>query len=367
VNDAQQIENPALHVDGKIQFAAGDCAKCHGSAENPAPPVDTSGNLQPSAIGVGAHQAHLSGGNSSRPLACGECHTVPASAESPGHVDGLPAEVMLTGVASAFGHQPSWDHQLTTCGDTHCHGPGSTPSVSPSWIAAAPLACTSCHGTPPPAPHPQITDCSRCHGDVVAADDVTITDRSRHVDGNVDVKFDSSSTACHGSTNPAPPFDLSGSSATSSPGVGAHQAHVLGSARARAVQCNECHVVPDDVFAPGHLDSSLPAELAFSGVAAAFGGTPSYAAGACTNTSCHGGAFPSGHASGGTNLAPSWTQVDGTQAACGSCHGLPPPGPHPLGSLNPICNACHQNVLADNTTFIDPSLHVNGVVDFLVP
>jgi hypothetical protein len=77
--------------------------------------------------------------------------------------------------------------------------------------------------------------------------------------------------------------------------------------------------------------------------------------------------FPEGHASGGSNTAPSWTTVDGTQAACGACHGLPPPRPHPKAELNPVCNACHKNIASDNTTFLRPELHVDGIVTFELP
>ena len=359
---------PALHVDGKIQFSAGGCGDCHGSGSDPAPPPDTSGSTSPTAIGVGAHAVHLSGGASGRALACGECHVVPTAVDSPGHADALPAEVVFTGVATASSHTPTWDRALLRCADSWCHGP-SAASVAPSpeWTSAAPLGCGSCHGTPPPAPHPQIDDCSRCHGDVVAPDDVSIMDRSRHVDGVVDLAFDTACTACHGSVNPAPPVDLSGATATTSAGVGAHQTHVLGTVRARAVPCAECHSVPSTVLEAGHVDSFPPAELIFSGAAVAFGGAPSYAAGSCQNTSCHGGVFPKGHASGGSNTAPVWTTVDGSQSACGTCHGLPPPPPHPLGSLNPVCSACHENIASDNLTFVNPELHVDGVVTFTVP
>jgi predicted CxxxxCH...CXXCH cytochrome family protein len=238
---------------------------------------------------------------------------------------------------------------------------------SPTWVTAGSLGCTSCHGLPPPAPHPQITDCSRCHGDVVAADNRTIVERNRHVDGIVDVTLDARCTTCHGGVNPAPPLDLSGQSSTSSPGVGAHQTHVAGTPRSRPVPCGDCHDTPSDVFDPGHLDTPPPAEVVFNGAAVAFGGTPSYAGGTCQGTSCHGGAFPAGHASGGSNTTPLWTLVDGTQATCGACHGLPPPAPHPRGDLNPTCGACHENIAPDNLTFLRPELHVDGVVTFTIP
>jgi predicted CxxxxCH...CXXCH cytochrome family protein len=368
VDSQQRIIAPNLHVDGQIQFTTGDCTSCHGSGDDPAPPKDTLGNELVSALGVGAHQAHLLGGANSRALSCSECHVVPESAEATGHADPLPAEVAFTGVALGQGHVPSWNRDSASCADSFCHAPSPLSTAPlPIWTQPGPLPCNGCHATPPPAPHPQLDDCSRCHGEVVAEDDVSMLDRTRHVDGVVDVAFNPSCTSCHGGANPAPPVDVAGHTATTFPGVGAHQSHVLGSVRARAVPCVECHQVPTTVLEQGHLDSALPAEIVFSGASIAFGGTPSYAAGACQNTSCHGGIFPKGHLSGGSNTAPIWTQVDGTEAACGSCHGLPPPAPHPVGSLNPVCNACHQNIAPDNSTFLFPELHVDGTVTFTLP
>ncbi|MGE0328893.1 MAG: hypothetical protein AB7S68_41645, partial [Polyangiaceae bacterium] len=217
---------------------------------------------------------------------------------------------------------------------------------------------------PPPAPHPQMTDCNRCHAATVAADNVTIIDRALHVNGKVEVDFDGSCNACHGGTNDAPPFDLSGNTATSFPGVGAHQVHLAGSSSFRAVACSDCHQVPTEVTTPGHTDSALPAEVVFSGVGAAFGATPTYSGSSCQGTPCHGGQFPDGHRSGGSNTSPIWTQVDGTQAVCGSCHSLPPPPPHPYPT---DCSQCHKNISSDNLTFIRGDLHVDGVVTFELP
>ena len=238
-------------------------------------------------------------------------------------------------------------------------------ALSPSWIEPQALGCASCHGQPPSAPHPQIEDCSLCHAETVADDDRTIIDVLHHVDGFADVSFDSACNSCHGDENAAPPRDVSGHSASSASGVGAHQAHVLGSPTSRAVPCAECHTVPDDVLAAGHLDSPLPAELTFSGAALAFGAEPSFAAGVCANTPCHGAVFPEGNDSGGLITVPEWTRVDGTQAACGSCHGLPPPAPHPY--YTEACSDCHENVAADNQSFVSPELHVDGEVTFTLP
>jgi predicted CxxxxCH...CXXCH cytochrome family protein len=206
-----------------------------------------------------------------------------------------------------------------------------------------------------------MTNCSLCHGAVVAADSRTILDRTRHVDGQVDVALPTNcKSSCHGGATDAAPLP-------GTPGAGAHRTHLDGTPRSRAVPCAECHLVPTTVLAVGHLDTPRPAEARFSGVATAYGASPSYAGGTCNGTACHGAAFPDGNASGGSNTAPTWARVDGSEAACGTCHGLPPPGPHPLGSLNPTCNACHKNIAADNATFLRPELHVDGKVTFELP
>jgi predicted CxxxxCH...CXXCH cytochrome family protein len=218
---------------------------------------------------------------------------------------------------------------------------------------------------PPRAPHPQINDCVRCHSGVVAQDNASIVDRLRHVDGNIDVNLDESCTACHGSVNAAPPKDLSGVTSTSSRGVGAHQIHLSGTQTAKAVACSACHQVPTALMTPGHVDTALPAELVFSGAAVDTGATPTYFAGACTNTACHAVKLSNGSSAGGTLTAPAWTVVDGTQAACGSCHALPPPRPHPYFSED--CGRCHENMSPDGKAFVRPELHVDGNVTFTVP
>ena len=369
VVDAQnQFIAPDLHVNGHVESdTEGRCTACHGTGDNPAPPRDTSGHSSISAIGVGAHQAHLQS-SIGRSLACTECHDVPDKAEDRGHIEGLPARVRLQGVAASAKHQPSWKRDTKRCSDSWCHGPTPGSSgISPSWTDPVTLGCTSCHGAPPPLPHPQSSQCSVCHAATVAADNRSIIDLERHIDGVVDVATTTSCTACHGDLNPAPPRDLDGERLTSFPGVGAHQPHVLGTERSRKVPCAECHRVPSHVLAPGHLDSARPAEVVFSGAAVADSALASYSQGSCQNTACHGALWNSGNPSGGTHTEPSWTKVDGTEAACGACHGLPPPPPHPYGKLNPVCSACHEDIAPDNLTFVRPDLHADGVVTFSVP
>jgi len=366
IDSAGKFVNPALHVNGEVNLAATSCTQCHGSGDEPAPPRDTLGHESTRALGVGAHAAHLNGGSASRPLACTECHDVPASPDAFEHADGLPAEVRLLGVAQSGSRSPEWHHETATCTNSWCHAPGdSMASDSLRWDRPAQLGCTSCHGAPPPAPHPQMTDCARCHGDVVAPDNVSMRDRSRHVDGIVDVHLEQSCTACHGSNNAAPPTNVDGAAAVSARGVGAHQTHVVGTSRSRAVPCRECHRVPEEILSPGHTDTPPPAEVVLSGAASAFGPGAAYQSGSCANTSCHGAVFPDGNASGGTLTLPNWYTVDGTQAGCGTCHALPPPRPHPYHAED--CGRCHENMSPDGKTFLHPELHVDGIVTFQLP
>lgn len=359
---------PELHVNGHVEYTAGQCTSCHGQGQDPAPPLDTHGNSSVSSLGVGAHQAHLAS-SIGRSLACSECHRVPTLVEDPEHILGLPARVVLAGVAKTDGRSPLWQATSRSCADTFCHSPSpGSARPSPTWTDEAELSCTSCHGAPPPLPHPQATECAQCHAQTVAADNHTIIDLARHINGVVDIAVGSKCNVCHGNAdNAAPPSALGGSTPSSSAGVGAHQTHLHGTPRSRAVPCNECHAVPKKVLDPGHLDSPLPAEVSFSGAAVAFGATPSYSNGKCQNTACHGAQFPNGDASGGSHTTPTWTHVDGTEAACGNCHSLPPPAPHPYVELNPTCNACHKDIAADNLTFLRPDLHADGIVTFELP
>jgi predicted CxxxxCH...CXXCH cytochrome family protein len=184
-----------------------------------------------------------------------------------------------------------------------------------------------------------------CYGDVLM-DEVDLAPP------NVDPQL-GCALSCHGTdTSNAPPKSVSGAMETTAVAVGAHQAH-LGAASTwhRQVQCADCHVVPAEVGSPGHLDGDNRAEVKFSmnaGPNAAWNGTT------CT-TGCHGSA-----AIGGAQPTPTWTRVDGSQATCGSCHGVAPPAPHPADTK---CASCHPTMEEGSTTFRDPASHINGVVD----
>ena len=188
-------------------LASDSCRACHGSPQSPAPPRDLQGNFDTSAIGVGAHQAHLTGAHSlTTPIACDECHRVPTELHSPGHLDHpLPAQVTFGQLAVADGAAPTWSHSRATCSATYCHGNGmalsrdTTPNLvrAPVWTAGgSQLFCGSCHGIPPrDATHSlniDIGDCYRCHaGTVDPAGNIIFSGPARtslHINGVVDVQ-----------------------------------------------------------------------------------------------------------------------------------------------------------------------------------
>lgn len=336
---------PALHVDGVVQSTAAACDACHGDDSTGAPPRALDGSTARTSSGVGAHQRHLGGGARTRPVSCATCHEVPAQAATPRHPNGGRAELHAS---------VGWASPSCT---TACHG-----GASPSWTSTASLSCTSCHGAPPPPPHPQVENCALCHPNATGPLGREVADRSLHVDGVAAVNQPAACDACHGTPgNPAPPRDTRGETATTAVGVGAHQAHVVGRGLARRVQCAECHVVPAAVVGGQHLDGL--AQITFSGVARANLAQPEYRGGTCASTACHDISNYTVTPGGGQATTPRWTLVDGSQATCASCHGMPPPLPHVQRA---DCESCHLNATPQRT-FVRPELHVDGHVDFAVP
>jgi predicted CxxxxCH...CXXCH cytochrome family protein len=334
------------------------CTHCHSSPSSPLPFQNPHGVSDPTASGTGAHAAHLGAGAVRLALSCGDCHTVPGKPSDPGHYGTGHAAVKFGALARSGQMDPSWDGNTGRCSSTWCHGGGlrnPTPS-SPAWTDARPLGCTGCHGAPPASPHPQRTDCHTCHGGTVKADGTIDLERGLHIDGIVEAPT-AGCTTCHGdpsraTASAAPPSGTRGEKETTALAVGAHQAHLQPGKLRGPVPCGECHVVPTDL---SHIDGT-PA-VAFGELARTAGAKASWdrASASCT-AYCHGATLP-----GGSNTTPKWTQVDGTQAACGSCHGVPPPSPHPQ---NANCNSCHPGTVnADGTINVSSGLHINGVVD----
>jgi predicted CxxxxCH...CXXCH cytochrome family protein len=144
----------APHIDGAVQIGrTTDCSGCHGSASSSAPPTDLLGNVFTTALGVGAHQAHLQAPSGLRgPIACETCHPVPATLTAAGHLDAAPADV-----TPSLG----WDRDAQTC-TAWCHG-----QARPRWTSHGEVVCGSCHGVPPNdanhTPQMTIATCVTCH------------------------------------------------------------------------------------------------------------------------------------------------------------------------------------------------------------
>lgn len=196
------------------------------------------------------------------------------------------------------------------------------------------LACAACHG-------PELTggtvgvSCDQCHSG-----------------------WKTNCTFCHGGVDNqtgAPPRDILGRTATTEVTVGAHSSHVSAThALASPLTCAACHPAVTNALTAGHVDPG-PAELTLTGWVRASASCAVY---------CHGG-FDGGTASN----VPSWTQVTGLQAACGTCHALAPAtGRHPNREpahafMGSNCSFCHLDANATATAITRPDLHVNGVND----
>jgi len=308
------------------------CTTCHGSRGTPRPDA-------------GAHWAHEA--------YCGTCHTVPVetTASVQHHATGDVSTLLRFGELAlqsagdwrldggADAGPPAWDPTAQRCTNTYCHGPASPPWTSPTQIQ-----CNGCHAAPPPnhSAWSRVAtgtgSCETCH---------PAPTEPTHVNGVVNVTV-TSCTTCHGSDGHAnPPVSLSGSTDPTTRGVGAHEAHLdpaFPNRISKPLLCNDCHVVPSTVLAPGHLDQVTQVRFPFGG---AFDTTS-----ATCNVWCHFNKTP----------GPVWTDNTGDAIQCDACHAFPPVltrqgDPHPSvpGELSAYLR-CHP---------FGPDTHVNGVVDFL--
>jgi predicted CxxxxCH...CXXCH cytochrome family protein len=186
-NDAAQIVDDSLHVDGKVSLGddSGTCQACHQDATL-----------------SGAHASHLQARHELRgPLGCADCHLVPATVTSAGHIDQPYVQVFppgWSGIGSSDGAMPSWDASTGTCRNTYCHGNGTTlgsdgaPNLlrAPAWTPGDGAAvCGACHGIPPvDSAHVgpiDLAGCARCHATTMNAQGGLIAGGT-HLDGHID-------------------------------------------------------------------------------------------------------------------------------------------------------------------------------------
>jgi predicted CxxxxCH...CXXCH cytochrome family protein len=357
------------------------CNTCHGSAANAAPPRNLDYLSATSLLTVGAHQSHAGdAGTMHAPFPCQACHpNVPTQPGDEGHyqsggklLTGPAPVIVQSGFAGAF----SWNRSNATCTNSYCHAPfqdANATQINPVWtkVGQDQAPCGSCHGNPPPGHGPD-TRCNTCHRPAFIGEQPR---SALHANGQIDLAAPPGTcVGCHGSgDNPAPPIDLLGRSDPSLKTVGAHREHLEALHKVSApVACSECHLVPKQYDSPGHVDHQPPAEVfpPDAGVLArADGATVSYDAGTATCTSyCHGsGAKLSQDTSASVNRTPRFTGGPG-EAACGSCHGIPPQVPgHPAATLGQCAN-CHPKTVTSAGNIIvgadGGSTHLDGVVSF---
>jgi predicted CxxxxCH...CXXCH cytochrome family protein len=161
--------------DGAVDGGAEGCGYCHAT------------------LG-GAHAVHNGGVVDGGATAdCVDCHPVPADWFVEGHVDGVVDVRFPDGtLATTGGLSPTWDGAV--CAQVYCHGAtlAGAQYPLPRWTDSFPdgLACTACHGDPPPDPHPAGDDCAVCHGGAYGADGEL--DPSAHLNGVIEMGGSSS-------------------------------------------------------------------------------------------------------------------------------------------------------------------------------
>jgi predicted CxxxxCH...CXXCH cytochrome family protein len=310
--------------------------------------------VTPPTCSVGCHSPmgsapHTVTWNAPAPLLCVSCHDL---------------TTLPTNHAKVFPHTPPTRDDCLACHDVSAHTTGAVIVVghndawrdptSPGFHAYSANVglgpCMTCHGTDLSG-GPANVACSLCH-DASLPPGITT--------------WKQNCTMCHGGTDNqtgAPPRTTWGKSAELVR-VGAHSVHIQGSALAGPMACSSCHVVPADALAAGHIDGQR-ATVTFSGLAIQGTLRPTYdpTTASCSTTYCHGATLTNG-----SNTTPVWTTVDGSQDACGTCHGIPPlstwgHGYPPIHGNN-ACNFCHYDVAnAAGTAITNPAAHINGVVD----
>ena len=138
-----------IEADGGNQ----DCAHCHEL-----PPDDAHmgcDSCHPFPVTTGAHGVHIFGGEHGQILECSDCHTIPQEWFDEGHLNAVVEVTFPEGIPVNDGSlDPHWDGYQ--CFDLYCHGASLTggTDVAPHWNGA-PRECDSCHGNPPPSPHPE--------------------------------------------------------------------------------------------------------------------------------------------------------------------------------------------------------------------
>ena len=214
-----------------------------------------------------------------------------------------------------------------------------------------------------------VTDCKGCHGNDLKGGNTAVSCFKCHQNG-VEV-----CNLCHGNSDHIyPPKSLLGKLNETDLGVGAHVQHLITDTTARmsaVVECEECHIPFNGFSDTNHINPNHPgiAAIIFGDLAKTITGggsvvpNPSFdrTTQKCSNVYCH-GYFKNG------NLTNQPVFTNPESVYCGTCHGNPTTGdPRPGGTHEQIilpCGYCHGIVIDTNNVFINPSLHINGEINF---
>lgn len=317
------------------------CGTCHGDgASRGAPPRDRC--LFPDAAAADAHRAHLKpprlGGAA---LVCGTCHPAADAALRERHADGF-LDVMFD--RARAGTAADFELETRRCA-VACHDRGGA-RARPRFSETGPLGCGDCHGAPPAQHYPGA--CDGCHAEA-NADGSALRATVLHLNGEVDVgDGDGSCGECHGQGDDPLPR---------SPSHELHRDSTLGV----AIDCEDCHTVPEHVLDDGHLDrgAATPADVVFGARARAFAQQPSYRDGTCRDVACHGAGV-------GDDLERALRWDEPAAQGCSGCHGLPPAGDHPQDARC-ASTLCHGAAVSAGTppqlTPLGRARHIDGKVD----
>lgn len=312
------------------------CGTCHGTTTHAYPPRDAC--FFPNDPSGGAHAAHVEASTTHASLACTTCHPAVGNPVIGGlHGDG--ALEIAFDAARVF-PEMSWDPTTKACA-VSCHDRGGS-RAKPSWNDTTPMGCNDCH-TSPPANH-YVGACNRCHAEANATG-TALSGGPLHMNGRIDLGDGSGKCgACHGSGDDPYPTDA------------VHHAHASPTISA-PVACDNCHVVPTSIHAPGHFGST--ASVVFANHALDRGASPTWDGVSCHDVACHGAKLADPPA------APAWSDASGKESACGACHGVPPT--NHTTSLDCNRSTCHgAETTSPPTITITPSgtaLHINGAID----
>ncbi len=429
------------------------CTKCHNY---------TAGSG--AAIITGDHTVHISANYS---FSCRKCHaatTIDGStiADKTQHVNKqvnvafnnttTAVNGTYNGLASPMAKSPG--SAYASCGSTYCHSKGtsaaspSAPNVTATWGSTLNTTCSGCHGndisadfkmgtvgSTTHAKHVQTYTygCVKCHETTVSANR-TISNYASHVNRQVNIEFNNSTTAVSGTYNgsASPMTKLPGTatgtctntychskgtsltpsaavpnivpnwttnldatcsschggdnSATSKMGTvgsAAHTKHIQTYSYG-CVKCHDTTVSANRTISnyASHVNRQVNIEFnnsttavsgTYNGSASPMTKLPGTATGTCTNTYCHSKGTSTIPSAATPNIVPNWTT--NLDATCTSCHGGDNSATSKMGTVGSAthtkhvqtyaydCSYCHAATVTNSRTIGTAANHVNRMVD----